>query len=107
MRFPFFAPAVPKRTERVFSHNISTVACGRFEVRLCRTIRPYGQNERFLSPKLPKHHQRSIESAKNAEFSTFSTIKVRDTSLLFSKVVLLYKVRNFAERFAKNLTFFG
>ena len=69
-------------------------------VRLCRTIRPYGQNDHFLSPKPQKRRQRSIESAKNAEFSTFSTIKVRNTSLLFAKVVILYKVRNFAERFA-------
>jgi hypothetical protein len=46
------------------------------------------------------------ENAKNAEFSTFSTIKVRKSSLQFAKVVLLYKVRNFAERFAGFFTLF-
>jgi hypothetical protein len=43
---------------------------------------------------------------RNAEFSTFSTIKVRKSSLQFAKVVLLYKVRNFAERFAGFFTLF-
>ena len=43
---------------------------------------------------------------ENAENSTFSTIKVRNTSLQFAKVVLLYKVRNFAERFAEFFTIF-
>ena len=63
-----------------------------------------GADER--GEKTQKWRERCIENAKNAEFSTFSTIKVRKSSLQFAKVVLLYKVRNFAERFAGFFTLF-
>ena len=46
------------------------------------------------------------ETAKKAEFRTFSIIKVLKSSLLFAKVVLLYKVRNFAEHLRKISTIF-
>ena len=57
-----------------------------------------GEGE-FLCPKCPKPCERCNENAKRAEFSTFTTIKVRKSSLQFEKVVVLYKVRNFAEYF--------
>ena len=38
---------------------------------------------RMKAEKMQKSRQSCIESAKNAEFNTFSTIKVCNTSLLF------------------------
>ena len=60
----------------------------------------------FARPKYPKSRESCLEIAKNADFSTFSKIKVVKYSLLFAKVVLLYKVRNFAEHLRIFPTFF-
>ncbi|MBE6675580.1 MAG: hypothetical protein E7594_01930 [Ruminococcaceae bacterium] len=60
----------------------------------------------FIRPKCPKSRESCREIAKNADFSTFSIIKVLKSSLLFAKVVLLYKVRNFAEHLRIFSTFF-
>ena len=60
----------------------------------------------FIRPKCPKSRESCREIAKNADFSTFSKIKVLKSSLLFAKVVLLYKVRNFAEHLRIFSTFF-
>ena len=61
---------------------------------------------RFMRPKCEKLRDGGRETAKNADFSTFSIIKVLKSSLLFAKVVLLYKVRNFAEHLRTFLTIF-
>ncbi len=61
---------------------------------------------RIKEEKTRKWRESCSESAKNAEFNTFSTIKVVNTSLLFAKVVLLYKVRNFAEHLRNFSTLF-
>ena len=60
----------------------------------------------FACSNCLKTSESCLEIAKNADFSTFSKIKVLKSSLLFAKVVLLYKVRNFAEHLRKISTIF-
>ena len=76
--FEKFSPAFFKRRAKTFNRGNRVVAIENAKRKL---------KTAFLPQNL----------SRNAEISTFTIIKVVNTSLLFHKVVILYKVRNFAE----------